>query len=47
MVFGFTYEGMREKAEGTREPLGFLVTEEGELIPGTRSGTDIRGRGLW
>lgn len=47
MVFRFTKgEGMREEAEGTWEPLGFLVTEEGELVPGTRSGTDARGQGL-
>lgn len=37
---------MREKAEGTWELPGFLVTEVGELVPGTRSGTDARGQGL-
>lgn len=36
MVLGFMYEGMKEKEEGAREPPGFLVTEEGELVPGTR-----------
>lgn len=44
MVLGFMYEGMKEKEEGAREPPGFLVTEEGELVPGTRLATLQEGK---
>lgn len=39
------YEGRKEKEEGAREPPGFLVTEEGELVPGTRLATLHEGKG--
>lgn len=46
IVWGFVYEGLREKEEGAWELPGFLVTEEGELVPGTGLGNVARGRGL-